>query len=157
MLRTYTFPFQEAILTFLQVRGIRNQNFPTKLKLTYFQDKSLTLEVQYKEEDKWDNCFTLGPEVKIPSVAYLGFSAETGELADNHDIISVATSNLYASTAGSDTGPEKSQNWGGSKAKKSSGSGWGWFFVKFIIFGLVVSGLYVGFTMYRAQRGRSRF
>ncbi|KIW02137.1 hypothetical protein, variant 1 [Verruconis gallopava] len=142
-------------------RGIRNANQPTKLRLTYFQDKSLSLDLQYKSEDKWENCFTLGPDVKIPSVAYLGFSAETGELADNHDLISVQTRNLYAPSSGPSTGAEKGRSKKPTNNKlsssDSSSGGWGWFFTKFIIFGFVITGAYVGFTAYRTQRMRSRF
>jgi mannose-binding lectin 2 len=150
----------------IQARGIRNAQLPTKLRLTYFQDKSLTLDLQYKSEEKWENCFTLG-DVKIPSVAYLGFSAETGELADNHDIISVSTKNLYAQSGQGSTGASAEK---GKKGRKSSmkpsssslppargGGGWLWFFTKFIIFGFVLTGAYVGFTAYRTQRMRSRF
>jgi len=90
-------------------------------------------------------------------VAYLGFSAETGELVDDHDIISVQTKNLYA-PAGSSSGlgGDKGRSWGGS-AKKKEGGGWGWFFIKFCLFGFVVVGVYVGFAAYRTQRSRSRF
>jgi len=142
-------------------RGIRNQDIPTKLRLTYFQDKSLRLDLQYKSELTWENCFTLG-DVKIPTVSYLGFTAETGELSDNHDIISVQTKNLYAPAGGSTeagSSDKKGKSWGGSsgRKKKNGGGSWTWFFVKFIIFGLVVTGGYVGFTAYRTQKGRSRF
>ncbi|THC95476.1 hypothetical protein EYZ11_005031 [Aspergillus tanneri] len=61
-------------------RGLRGATIPTKARLTYFQDKSLSLDLQYKSEDTWNNCFTLtAPDanIAIPSVAYLGFSAET--------------------------------------------------------------------------------
>ncbi|GAB1204874.1 hypothetical protein APSETT445_003538 [Aspergillus pseudonomiae] len=64
-------------------RGLRGASIPTKARLTYFQDKSLTLDLQYKSEDSWTNCFTLtAPEtnIAIPSVAYLGFSGETEPL-----------------------------------------------------------------------------
>lgn len=128
--------------------------------MTYFQDKSLTLDLQYKDESKWDNCFTLGPEAKIPAVSYLGFSAETGELADNHDIISVSTKNLYApsgsgpTTAGKDRSRKPKNR---SSSDGSSEGGWAWFFMKFIIFGFVVTGAYIGFTAWRTQRNRSRF
>lgn len=102
----------------------------------------------------WEPCFTL-PNVKIPSVAYLGFSAETGELTDNHDIISVVTNNLYQ-PEGSRSNPSDQ---GGRKKSRSQkqGGGWGWFFFKFILFGLVVAGGYIGFTAYRSQQNRSRF
>ncbi|KAF4313724.1 Legume-like lectin [Botryosphaeria dothidea] len=143
-------------------RGIRNAAIPTKARLTYFAEKSLKLELQYKSEDTWTECFTV-TDVKIPPVAYLGFSAETGELADNHDIISLSTKNLYQpSAAGVDGQPPKDR--GRARAQKlkaqhakQEGGGWFWLFFKFIVFGLVVAGAYVGFTAYRTQRMRSRF
>jgi mannose-binding lectin 2 len=142
-----------------QARGIRNQLHPTKLRLTYFADKSLVLDLQYKNEQDWENCFSLG-DVKIPSVAYLGFSAETGELSDDHDVISVATKNLYAPAGGATgDGKEKTKggkSWSKGKANKKEGGGWGWFFFKFVIFGLVVTGAYVGFTAYRTQKLKAR-
>jgi mannose-binding lectin 2 len=81
-------------------RGIRNANIPTKLRLTYFQEKQLKLELQYKKEDEWQLCFDTDSPPSLPNVAYLGFSAETGELSDNHDIISVNARNLYLNPAG---------------------------------------------------------
>lgn len=141
-----------------QARGIRNQVHPTKLRLTYFADKSLVLDLQYKNEQDWENCFSLG-DVKIPSVAYLGFSAETGELSDDHDIISVQTKNLYAPAGGATgDGKEKGKgkSWTKGKANKKEGGSWTWFFVKFVIFGLVVTGAYIGFTAYRTQKLKAR-
>lgn len=138
-------------------RGIRNSDTPTKARVTYFQDKELTLDLMYRKEDEWTRCFEV-PSVKLPSVSYLGFSAETGELSDNHDIISVSTKNLYSpsgqSAAGSrDYSRNKSRH---KKAKKSSSGSWFWFFMKFVLFGCVVAAGYVGFTAYRARR-RDRF
>ncbi|KAH7061094.1 concanavalin A-like lectin/glucanase domain-containing protein [Macrophomina phaseolina] len=149
-------------IVYRQARGLRNAAIPTKARLTYFAEKSLKLELQYKSEDSWTECFTV-TDVKIPPVAYLGFSAETGELADNHDLISLSTKNLYQpSAAGVDGQPPKDR--GRARAQKlkaqrakQEGGGWGWFFFKFIIFGMVLAGAYFGFTAYRAQRMRSRF
>jgi mannose-binding lectin 2 len=79
-------------------------------------------------------------------------------LADNHDIISVQAKNLYEPSRGTYTAAEKTKSRKPSKGHKSgSGGGWGWFLMKFIIFGFVVTGAYVGFTAYRTQRMRSRF
>lgn len=138
-------------------RGLRNADFPTKAKVTYFQDKQLTLDLQYKREDEWTRCFEVS-NVKLPSVTYLGFSAETGELADNHDIISVQTKNLYSpgGTGGSAAGSrDYSRSKGKIRPAKKAG-GWGWFFFKVILFGLLVAGGYVGYTAYRARQ-RDRF
>ncbi|KAL1899729.1 hypothetical protein Cpir12675_001228 [Ceratocystis pirilliformis] len=141
-------------------RGLRNANVPTKLRLTYFQDKILRLELQYKKEDDWIQCFEVESPPTIPQVAYLGFSAETGELTDSHDIISVKAKNLYKSpTASSITNNSGSKGKKGKKAKAKSyadaeGSSWTWFFFKIILFILVVGGIYVGFTAWRAQQAR---
>lgn len=145
-------------------RGVRNADFPTRAKLTYFQDKQLTLELMYKNEDEWTKCFEI-PDIKLPSVTYLGFSAETGELSDMHDIVRVETKNLYSpsgQTGGSkDSSSKSNKNRNKGKGKglgkprkpQGEGGGWFWFFMKFVIFGLCVAGAWVGWTAYRARRG----
>lgn len=128
------------------------------MKITYFAEKSLTVDLMYKKEDEWTQCFEV-QDIKLPSVTYLGFSAETGELSDNHDIIKVETKNLYSPGASAPQREHSRTKYQTGKSTKSSsggGGGWGWFFLKFILFGLVVAGGYVGFTMYRANK-RDRF
>ncbi|KAF1344591.1 putative lectin family integral membrane protein [Delphinella strobiligena] len=142
------------------VRGVRNANFPTKARVTYFAEKSLKVEMMYKKEDEWTNCFEVS-NIKLPSVSYLGFSGETGELSDNHDIIKVETKNLYSPSKPSSNTPQKefskNKNKGSSRNQsRKQGGGWGWFFLKFVFFGLALVGAYVGFTVYRA-RSRDRF
>ena len=144
-----------------QARGIRGAPVSTKARVTYFQDKSLKLELQYKNDGEWTLCFETGA-VALPSVAYLGFSAETGELSDNFDIITVDTKNLYqpANSAQGSSGRGGSVGQGrkgGSRAPPKSSAGWGWFFVKMLLFVGVCGGGYVGWTMYRAKQRHSRF
>jgi mannose-binding lectin 2 len=151
----------------MQARGIRNSQTPTKAKLTYFQDQYLKLELQYKSEDEWTTCFEV-PNFKVPPVAYLGFRAETGELTDNHDIITVRSHNLYKKNPGgaapqSTTDGKKgkktsstTREGGSSTGGSSTGGGWTWFFMKFVFFGLALTGAYVGYTMYRTRQ-RDRF
>lgn len=142
-------------------RGIRSDSIATKARLTYFQDKSLKLELQYKAEDQWELCFeTLEPPT-IPSVSYLGFSAETGELSDNHDIISVETKNLYDTKTRPDPNSNKGKGSGRSSRKnntpaKKKGS-WTWFFVKIMLFGLAIGGAYVGYQTWRKNQRSHRF
>lgn len=141
-------------------RGIRGAPVPTKAKLTYFQDKSLKLQLQYKSEDQWELCFETSEPPTIPSVAYLGFSAETGELSDNHDIIYVSTKNLYDTKGRESQANNKPGNKGASKgseryAKKKEGGSWSWFFFKMLMFFVVVGGGYIGYTAWRTQKGRS--
>lgn len=142
-------------------RGIRGATVPTKARLTYFQDKSLKLELQYKQEDQWELCFESNEPPTIPSVAYLGFSAETGELSDNHDIISVNTKNLYDTKNRPDNSAKSPSATGGrqrdqklGKEAKKSGS-WSWFLFKVVIFLMLVAGGYVGYTAWRTQQRRS--
>jgi mannose-binding lectin 2 len=121
--------------------------------------------LQYKNEDDWTECFDI-PDFKVPPVAYLGFSAETGELSDNHDIISVKTLNLYQHNTGSNKAAAAAAEKKGGKASsgsstyvnkgKKEGGSWTWFFMKFVLFGLALTGAYVGFTVYRARQ-RDRF
>jgi len=143
-------------------RGLRSASVPTKARLTYFQDKSLKLDLQYKAEDTWTECFSLTPTeaqpLSIPSVAYLGFSAETGELSDNFDIISVEARNLYRPTVATDQNrrPDTKGRKGGRGRKQKEGGGWSWFFLKIVMLGIVVFGGYVGWTYYRNNQ-RTRF
>lgn len=141
-------------------RGLRGSTVPSKARLTYFQDKSLELQLQYKSTDSWTQCFMItaddgkGP-IKMPNTAYLGFSAHTGELSDNFDIISVDTKNLYSPVA-SQGGRAGASTRGGSfqSTSKKQGGGWGWVFFRTIVFFLVVGGAYVGYTAYRTKQRR---
>ncbi|MCJ1479884.1 hypothetical protein MMC06_000038 [Schaereria dolodes] len=140
-------------------RGLRGASIPTKGRLTYFQDQSLKLELQYKTDDTWTLCFET-EALAIPSVSYLGFSAETGELSDNFDLISVEVKNLYSSQQSVDGsrkegGKQKGKAYDPNRGQKSRG--WGLFFVKIVLFGIVCAGGYVGYTMYRSSKRSSRF
>ncbi|RJE20890.1 hypothetical protein PHISCL_06786 [Aspergillus sclerotialis] len=144
-------------------RGLRGASIPTKARLTYFQDKSLTLDLQYKAENIWTNCFTLtAPQtnIAIPSVAYLGLSAETGELSDNHDVISLKAQNLYNIGGTTDNrgpaGGAGSGNRASVKPPQEKG-GWAWFLFKFVLFLGAIVGGYFGWTIYRTRQGYSRF
>ena len=138
-------------------RGIRHATVPTKLKLTYFQDRYLKLELQYKSEDEWTLCFETQEPPSIPQVAYLGFSAETGELSDNHDIISILAHNLYQSTSSQpiEKGKPGSKPGGRKLASQKPKGSWTWFFMKIIFFGLVIGGGYVGYKQWQRNNKRS--
>jgi len=146
-----------------QARGIRGATQPTKARLTYYQDTSLKLDLQYKHDEDWTNCFEIGA-VAIPSIAYLGFSAETGELSDNFDIIKVDTQNLYSSAQyleGSRKPKPVLSTKPGAKDfnpnRELHGGSWTWFLLKIVLFGVLCVGAYVGWTIYRSSRRSSRF
>ncbi|KAG0257507.1 hypothetical protein BGZ95_005218, partial [Linnemannia exigua] len=69
----------------------RGQLVPTKARITYHRDTlTLNFKIQTRGWDEWDDCFTLS-DIKLPALSYLGFTSVTGEVHDNHDIISVTT------------------------------------------------------------------
>lgn len=153
---------KDAELAGCSARGIRHSSVATKMRLTYFQDKYLKLELQYKNEDEWQTCFDVARPPQLPNIAYLGFSAETGELSDNHDIVSVKTYNLYANPGSPSSHNSPSSNQRGGRGSYSGGSSqsggtWTWFFTKVILFFIAVGGGYVGFTAYRAKYRSHRF
>ena len=149
-----------------QARGLRSASVPTKIRLTYFQEESFKVELQYKSENEWTDCFETGP-LKLPAVNYLGFSAETGELSDNHDIIQVQSHNMHISEGWK--GAESGDKGGSGRKKKNkgknydpnrggqSGGGWIWFFLKLLLIPIGLVGGYVGWTMYRTSKRGSRF
>ncbi|KAF9542654.1 hypothetical protein EC957_001788 [Mortierella hygrophila] len=72
----------------------RESLVPTKGRITYHRDSgTLNFKIQTRGWDEWDECFTLS-NIKLPTISYLGFTSVTGEVHDNHDIISVTTSTL---------------------------------------------------------------
>ena len=134
-------------------RGLRNNNIATKAKITHFHEKQLTVELMFKNEDEWTKCFEV-PNIKLPNAPYLGFSAETGELVDNHDIVSVETRNLYSPSGQNRQGGATTRR---RKGKKNSGGiGFFGYLLRFLGLGVVVVGLYAGYTAYRARQ-RDRF
>lgn len=144
-----------------QARGLRGASIPTKIRLTYYQEQSFKVELQYKSQDEWTDCFEIGA-IKLPSVSYLGFSAETGELTDNHDIIQVTSHNMHITEAWRNT---DNADKGGRKSKgksydpnrgRQSGS-WISFSLKLLLIPIGLVGGYVGYTAYRSSKRGSRF
>ena len=119
------------------------------------------MELQYKAEGTWTKCFdikaTSSVPLKLPNQAYLGFSAHTGELSDNFDIIDVQTKNLYQPRSGSSSARSGSGNTRSSSIERKSGGGWMWFFFKLILFVGVCGGAYAGYNVYRTRNRYSRF
>jgi mannose-binding lectin 2 len=149
-----------GLLMARQARGIRGASVPTKIRLTYFQEQSFRVELQYKSSDEWTDCFEIGA-IKLPNVAYLGFSAETGELTDNHDIIQVSSHNMHMTEAWRNTdtndkgGRQKGKSYNPNRGRQSGG--WVWFFLKLLLIPVVLVGGYVGYAAYRSSKRGSRF
>lgn len=152
---------KDSELAGCSARGIRGASIPTKLRMTYYQEQSFKVELQYKSADEWTDCFEVGA-IKLPPVTYLGFSGETGELTDNHDIIQVSSHNMHISEAwknseNTDRGARRTKGKGYDPNRGRQGGGWVWFFLKLLLIPVIAVGGYVGWTAYRSSKRGSRF
>ncbi|KAG9307331.1 hypothetical protein G9A89_017159 [Geosiphon pyriformis] len=127
---------------------VRSKTIPTKARITYYKENYLELKLQYKAWDQWESCFTL-PNVTLPNIVYLGFTALTGEVSDNHDIISVTTNNIISLPTGKHTykAPLRTQD---------TGSGWSGFifFIKLVAIVLFLSAAVMVYRMYQSQANK---
>ncbi|XP_067003335.1 protein ERGIC-53 [Anabrus simplex] len=78
------------------LRDFRNKPFPTRARITYYQN---TLEVLFhngmtNNEQDMEVCLR-AEEVYLPKAGYFGLSAATGGLADDHDVLHFLTTSLY--------------------------------------------------------------
>ncbi|KAI9311353.1 legume-like lectin family-domain-containing protein [Dichotomocladium elegans] len=124
----------------------RSKSYPTKARLTYYKDNYLQLDVIWREEDQWDQCF-LARDVKLPDQIYLGFSAHTGDVTDNHDIISVTTKTLAPKA-------KEPLNVPVSKKGKSSSGG---FLLKLLGAGVLVGVFVFAYRLYDNNSRMKRF
>lgn len=97
--------------------NFRRTNVATKLKMTYLRDQYLNVKMQYKacecslsrpfpqqsishpcfftrKGDEWTECFTVYG-IALPTAPYVGFSALTGDVSDNHEYVSTSPWTTY--------------------------------------------------------------
>lgn len=66
---------------------LNSKNGQTKMRLVYIKNGYLSIDFNWKgDHEDWKNCVSL-TDIKLPKSLYLGFSAETGDLSHNVDII----------------------------------------------------------------------
>lgn len=65
----------------------RNLDHDTHIAIRY-QDDALTVSTDIENKAAWKECFTV-KGIRLPTGYYLGVSAATGDLSDNHDIMSL--------------------------------------------------------------------
>ncbi|KAI0774836.1 legume-like lectin [Trametes elegans] len=106
----------------------RRAKVATKLKITFLRDQYLNVKIQHKAWDDWIDCFTV-PNVVLPIAPYVGFSAMTGDVVDNHDIISVTTYSAVLSSP--DAQRDKLT---GASAKRTGSSSGGGGFLSWVVF-----------------------
>jgi mannose-binding lectin 2 len=70
----------------------RGRETDTLVAIRYQNDR-LTVSTDIDGKNVWKECFAAS-DVRLPSYYYFGFSSATGDLTDNHDIISIHTYQL---------------------------------------------------------------
>ncbi|OAD56508.1 VIP36-like protein [Eufriesea mexicana] len=77
--------------THTQIAGcdanFRNLEHDTHINIRYERD-TLTVSTDFANKAAWKECFSV-KDIKLPTGYYFGISATTGDLSDNHDIISI--------------------------------------------------------------------
>mmetsp|Transcript_19779 Transcript_19779/g.22005 ORF Transcript_19779/g.22005 Transcript_19779/m.22005 type:complete len:406 (-) Transcript_19779:69-1286(-) len=71
---------------------MRNVEKQTYIKVTYWQN-SVTVSYDLGSTGTWTDCVSATSQI-VPTGYYFGFTAETGQLADNHDLHGIAIRNL---------------------------------------------------------------
>ncbi|TRY88698.1 hypothetical protein DNTS_006270 [Danionella cerebrum] len=84
---------------------IRNKDHDTYLAVRYSKGR-LTIMVDVDDRNDWKECIDIGG-VRLPTGYYFGASAATGDLSDNHDILSMKMYQLMVEH----TPEEDNQDW----------------------------------------------
>jgi len=76
------------------LKDFRNKPFPVKAKLEYWKNViTLSISNGLSKEDNYEICVR-AENIFLPQRGHFGMSAATGGLADDHDVISIATHSL---------------------------------------------------------------
>jgi mannose-binding lectin 2 len=144
----------------------RKANHETYLAVRYEKNK-LTVSTDIDGKNAWVTCFSVDG-VRLPTGLYFGASAATGELADNHDIISMKLYDIVIDGTPDDNSidyskiepsaeffvPHRDHVEGDKSASQSSG--WSTFFIVILIILAVVVCSVVAYLMYNKQQDRKR-
>ncbi|KAH6910311.1 lectin [Coprinopsis sp. MPI-PUGE-AT-0042] len=133
--------------------NFRRTNVATKLKVTYVKKEFLDVKIQYKAFDEFTDCFQLR-NVELPPNPFIGFSAATGQVSDNHDIVSITTYSAILSPPDMPRNQMK-KGWGlsgkSTSSEESSGTWLGLLF-KLALFGGVCAGGWFGYKEYQRRQ-----
>ncbi|KAJ2762730.1 hypothetical protein H4S06_000496 [Coemansia sp. BCRC 34490] len=128
----------------------RNLNNPTKVAVTYYKGRFVNVQLQLQPKDKWINCFTIN-NATLPTGSYLGFTALTGDISDNHDLISVRAETLRSEAL---ENYNFSPDMGVPAAPTISGASFLGTVVKLLLVVGVCVGAFVGYRKYSADSAR---
>lgn len=118
----------------------------------------MTVSTDIDGLNKWAECFSID-NIHLPSHYYFGFSAATGQLSDNHDIISVRTYQLDSTDERRNEDRKgiipsaPTANMGSEETNTSRSKGWSALKIFFTIVALIVICLVaIGFYFYYKRR-----
>lgn len=135
----------------------RRTDVTAKARLTYFKGKFLELAIHHDKWDEWTTCFVL-EGLELPSNPFLGFSAHTGDVSDNHDIISITTSNVdyHPPPASQGKAPPKSRGGGGGGIPGLGFFKFMWKLIKIALVVAVLAAAVVGYRKWQENGKRYR-
>lgn len=146
--------------------GVRNKDLDSNLRIYYnYEDKYLEVGVDIDQNDKWRTCF-VKRNVVLPGGYYIGVTAATGDLTDNHDVTAIRTYQLEVKdrnaivTAGQwqneipriDSPAGTTEDDYRNAAKKSGSSTFLWIL---LFIGLIVCGI-VGYAVFQKKQEAQR-
>ena len=156
-------------------RGLKKDTFTA---ISYI-NRELVVLMNIVGEPEWQPCFSV-PDIDLPTGYHFGITAETGDLADNHDIVSVRVYELDglsmdqdATPSGTDSTQAVELDW--STVMPHAGqhepqrehmddiapvlSHHGYYVVSMVLLGLLVLALLgvAGFAYFKKERGGKRY
>lgn len=161
-------------------RNLHNPRDISHARLTYVRNGFLAVELDTKSggggSRRWSSCFVVPAkevekELSKSSVSggsggplFLGLSAGTGQLSENHDVHRLQVYSLHNPPMSYEQMVEIEKNGGmregegndndlendSLKSKKQKGS-WLWFFVKLVLFAGALYGAFVGYQQYQKK------
>ncbi|KAJ2811714.1 hypothetical protein H4S07_001879, partial [Coemansia furcata] len=112
--------------------------------------KFVQVQIQLQPNDKWLDCFTIS-NVTLPEDPYLGFTALTGDISDNHDLLAVRAETLSAEAL---KNYNAMPNLATNVVAKVAGTSFFGFVFKALLLSGVCGGLYVAYKKYSADSAR---
>uniref|UniRef100_A0A0A9VTR0 VIP36-like protein n=2 Tax=Lygus hesperus TaxID=30085 RepID=A0A0A9VTR0_LYGHE len=143
---------------------LRNVYYDTHLTIRYEKD-TLTVLTDVDNKGEWKECFKTSG-VKLPTGYYWGVSAATGELSDNHDILSMRLYELDSSDVDVVSAEDRSKIIPSAEKfeaprehvedPKPAWSGTKTFFVMLFVFLLIIAIAIAGISWYRDQQEHAK-
>ncbi|KAJ2084465.1 hypothetical protein GGI09_007251 [Coemansia sp. S100] len=128
----------------------RNLREHSRASVTYLRGKFVQVQIQLQPNEKWTDCFTIS-NVTLPENPYLGFTALTGDISDNHDLLEVRAETLSSEAL---KNYNSMPNLPKDIVGKVAGTSFFGFVFKALLLSGVCGGLFVAYKKYSADSAR---